>query len=87
MNVEHLIGQIILGSLGGRRKRSHRATRFLTGGGGSFLNASTLLALGGLAWASSRRWGGRTRAHKRSLCRPGSRHPGARRCRRLRRGG
>ncbi len=50
MNVEHLIGQMILGSLGGRRKRSHRATRFLTGGGGSFLNASTLLALGGLAW-------------------------------------
>jgi uncharacterized membrane protein YebE (DUF533 family) len=50
MNLEHMIGQMVLGSLGGRRKRSRRATRFLTGGGGSFLNASTLLALGGLAW-------------------------------------
>jgi len=51
MDLEHVIGQMVLGSLGGRRKRSRRATRFLTGGrGGSFLNASTLLALGGLAW-------------------------------------
>lgn len=51
MNLERMIGQMVLGSLGGRRKRSGRATRFLTGGGGgSFVNASTLLALGGLAW-------------------------------------
>lgn len=50
MNLEHMIGQMVLGSLGGRRKRSRRATRFLTGSGGSFLNASTLLAIGGLAW-------------------------------------
>ena len=51
MNLEHMIGQMVLGSLGGRRKRSRRATRFLAGGGGnSFLNASTLLTLGGLAW-------------------------------------
>lgn len=50
MNLEHMIGQMVLGSLGGRRKRSRRATRFLAGGGQSFLNASTLLTLGGLAW-------------------------------------
>ncbi|HOC16911.1 MAG TPA: DUF533 domain-containing protein [Vicinamibacterales bacterium] len=49
MNIEHMIGEMVLGSLGGRRKRSRRAKRFLTGGGG-FLNASTLLALGGVAW-------------------------------------
>ncbi|HSK08827.1 MAG TPA: DUF533 domain-containing protein [Vicinamibacterales bacterium] len=50
MNLEHMIGQMVLGSLGGRRKRSRRAARFLAGGGNSFLNASTLLTLGGLAW-------------------------------------
>ena len=51
MDLEQMIGQMVLGSLGGRRKRSRRATRFLTGGGrNSFLNASTLLTLGGLAW-------------------------------------
>ncbi len=49
MDFEHLIGKMVLGSLGGRRKKSRRAMRFLTGGGG-FLNASTLLALGGVAW-------------------------------------
>ena len=50
MNIENLIGDMVLGSLGGRRKRSKKAARFLGGGRGSFINASTLLTLGGLAW-------------------------------------
>ena len=50
MDVEQLIGSVIEGALGGRRKKRKGVTRFLTGGKSSFLNASTLLALGGLAW-------------------------------------
>ena len=50
LNIEQLIGSVIKGALGGKRKKSRGVTRFLTGGRSSFLNASTLLALGGLAW-------------------------------------
>ena len=51
MDIEHLLGTMISGTLVGGGKRSRGAGRFLSGGGGgSFLNASTLLALGGLAW-------------------------------------
>ena len=50
LNIERLIGSVIQGALGGRRKKSRGVGRFLTGGKSSFLNASTLLALGGLAW-------------------------------------
>lgn len=50
LDVERLLGSVISGALGGKRKRHRGATRFLTGGKSSFLNASTLLALGGLAW-------------------------------------
>ncbi len=50
LNVEQLIGSVIRGALGGKRKRTRGVARFLTGGRSSFLNASTLLALGGLAW-------------------------------------
>ena len=46
---ERLIGQLIKGALGGKRKTSRRAQRYLTGRGG-LLNSRTLLALGGLAW-------------------------------------
>jgi len=49
-NVEQLIGSVIQGALGGKHKKSRGVSRFLTGGKSSFLNASTLLALGGLAW-------------------------------------
>jgi uncharacterized membrane protein YebE (DUF533 family) len=50
LNVEQLIGSVIQGALGGKRKRHKGVARFLTGGKSSFLNASTLLALGGIAW-------------------------------------
>ncbi len=50
MDVEQLIGSVIQGALGGKGKKSRGASHFLTGGKSSFLNASTLLALGGLAW-------------------------------------
>lgn len=53
MDVEHLIGTMIEGALTGGRKRSHGARRFLRGGrGSSFLNASTLLTVGGLVWGA-----------------------------------
>lgn len=50
MDAEHLLGTLIRGALGGRGKRSLRAQRYLTGGRSSFLNASTLLAVAGVAW-------------------------------------
>ena len=50
MDIEHLIGTMISGALLGGSKPSRGAGRFLTGGGGSFLNTSTLLTLGGLVW-------------------------------------
>ncbi len=50
MDVEQLLGSVIEGALGGKRKKRRGVTRFLTGGKSSFLNASTLLALGGVAW-------------------------------------
>lgn len=50
VDVEQLIGSVIQGALGGKRKKTRGVTRFLTGGKSSFLNASTLLALGGVAW-------------------------------------
>ncbi len=50
LNVEQLINSVLQGALGGKRKKTRGVTRFLTGGKSSFLNASTLLALGGLAW-------------------------------------
>jgi uncharacterized membrane protein YebE (DUF533 family) len=50
LDVERLLGSVISGALGGKKKKHRGASRFLTGGKSSFLNASTLLALGGLAW-------------------------------------
>jgi len=49
MDPERLIGGLIEGALGGRRGRG-RALRRLTGGSGSLLNASNLLAAAGLVW-------------------------------------
>ncbi len=48
--MERLIGSVIKGALGGKRKRSRGAARFLTGGRSSFLNASTLMTVAGVAW-------------------------------------
>ncbi len=51
LDVEGLVGSVLRGVLGGRRKRSRGALRYLAGGGrSSFLNASTLLTLAGVAW-------------------------------------
>lgn len=52
MDVEHLIGTMLEGALTGGRKRSHRTRRYMRGGSGSFLNASTLLTVGGLVWGA-----------------------------------
>ncbi len=49
MDPERLIGGLIEGVLGGRPGRG-RALRRLTGGSGSLLNASNLLAAAGLVW-------------------------------------
>jgi uncharacterized membrane protein YebE (DUF533 family) len=49
---EDLIGALLRGAVGGRGKRSRGATRFLTGGRGSLINAGTLLTAAGLAWGA-----------------------------------
>ncbi len=41
MSAERLIGALLQGALGGRRKRSRGALRYLSGGRGSLINAST----------------------------------------------
>lgn len=50
MDIESLIGSVVRGALTGRKKRRRGVERYLSGGGGSFLNASTLMAAAGLAW-------------------------------------
>lgn len=55
MNPERLIGALLEGALGGKKKKGRGAMRYLTGGrgrGGSFLNAGTLLTAAGLAWGA-----------------------------------
>lgn len=49
MDAEDILGSLIRGALGGRRKKKHGALRALTGGG-SLINARTLLAAAGVAW-------------------------------------
>jgi|SRR5215213_4728671 len=49
MDAEDILGSLIRGALGGRRKRRHGALRALTGGG-SLINSRTLLAAAGVAW-------------------------------------
>ncbi len=52
MSAERLIGAVLQGALGGKRKRSRGALRYLTGGRGSLVNASTLMTAAGLAWGA-----------------------------------
>jgi uncharacterized membrane protein YebE (DUF533 family) len=52
VSAERLIGALLQGALGGRRKRSRGALRYLTGGRGSLVNASTLMTAAGLAWGA-----------------------------------
>lgn len=77
MDAEALIGSLIRGTLSGRRKRGRGALRYLTGRRGSFLNAGTLLTVGGLVWgllesskparsASGSQWADLPRPHPRT---------------------
>lgn len=50
MDIEQLIGSVVRGALSGKRKKRRGAARYLSGGRGSFLSGSTLLAMAGLAW-------------------------------------
>ncbi len=50
LDVEGLVGSVLRGVLGGGRKKNRGALRYLTGGRSSLLNASTLLAVAGVAW-------------------------------------
>jgi uncharacterized membrane protein YebE (DUF533 family) len=47
---DFIVDSVLRGVLGGRRKRSRRALSYLTGGGGTFVNAGTLLTAAGVAW-------------------------------------
>jgi uncharacterized membrane protein YebE (DUF533 family) len=49
---EDLIGALLKGAVGGRGKKSRGAMKYLTGGRGSFINATTLLTAAGLAWGA-----------------------------------
>ena len=50
LDVEGLVGSVLRGVLGGGRKQSRGALRYLTSGRSSLLNASTLLTVAGVAW-------------------------------------
>ncbi len=50
MDAESILGGLIRGTLAGRRKSGRRTLRYLTSGRDSFLNASTLLTIAGVAW-------------------------------------
>src|SRR5689334_10747949 len=51
MNTSFLVSTILNGVLGARTKRSHRASRYLTGGIGGLLTSPTaLMTAAGLAW-------------------------------------
>ena len=52
MTPEDLIGAVLKGAVGGRGKRSRGAMRYLSGGRGSLINATTLLTAAGLAWGA-----------------------------------
>lgn len=48
---DDLVRGVLTGVLGGRRKRSRKALRYLTGrGGGMLANPNTLLTMAGVAW-------------------------------------
>jgi uncharacterized membrane protein YebE (DUF533 family) len=48
---DFLVETVLRGVLGAKRKRSKKALRYLTGqGGGTFVNANTLLTAAGVAW-------------------------------------
>jgi len=50
LDIEGLVGSVLRGALGGGRKRKRGALSYLAGGRSSFLNASTLLTVAGVAW-------------------------------------
>jgi uncharacterized membrane protein YebE (DUF533 family) len=50
MHIEQLLGAVLKGAVGGKKKKHRGAMRFLGGGRGSFLNASTLITAAGVAW-------------------------------------
>ncbi len=50
MNADFLIRGVLSSVLGGGRKRSRRALRYLNGGGSIFTRPSTLMAAAGVAW-------------------------------------
>src|SRR5918995_3133370 len=50
-DADDLVRGVLTGVLGGRRKRSRKALRYLTGhGGGMLSNPNTLLTVAGVAW-------------------------------------
>ncbi|MBK7874680.1 MAG: DUF533 domain-containing protein [Planctomycetes bacterium] len=56
MSAIGFLGPLLSSALRSRPKRHQRAFSFLAGSSSSFLNASNLLALGGLGWAAYEIW-------------------------------
>jgi uncharacterized membrane protein YebE (DUF533 family) len=52
MTPDRILGAVLRGVLGARKKPSGRTLRYLTGGRGSFVNTSTLLTVAGLGYAA-----------------------------------
>jgi uncharacterized membrane protein YebE (DUF533 family) len=51
-----VVGAVLRGVMGGRRKRSTNAFRYLGRGGGGLINANTIIAAAGLAWGAYESW-------------------------------
>ena len=56
MDLQRLLGHVLNGALGSRKKRYGKTRGYLGSGGSPLRNAGTLLALGGAAWALFETW-------------------------------
>lgn len=56
MDLQRLLGHVLSGALGSRKKQHRKTSGWLGSGGSPLRNAGTLLALGGAAWALFETW-------------------------------
>jgi uncharacterized membrane protein YebE (DUF533 family) len=56
MDLQRLLGHVLSGALGSRKKKHRKTSGWLGSGGSPLRNAGTLLALGGAAWALYETW-------------------------------
>lgn len=56
MDLQRLLGHVLSGALGSRKKRHRKTSGWLGSGGSPLRNAGTLLTLGGVAWGLFETW-------------------------------